>query len=118
MYETGPWQMSFMWAGFYNSNGNGSGNASAIATGTQATTITTAGCGGVPGVNSTCFNGNPATALAFGSETINKWEIGANYALGPGVKVTGGAMYYQASSPGNLGSGNSWVILLGMDLRF
>jgi hypothetical protein len=118
MYETGPWQMSFMWAGFYNTNGNGSGNALTIATGTQATTISTAGCGGVPGVNSTCFNGNPATALAFGSETINKWEIGANYALGPGVKLTGGAMLYTAGSPGNLGSGNSWVVLLGMDLRF
>jgi outer membrane protein OmpU len=118
MYETGPWQMSFMWAGFYNTNGNGSGNALSIATGTQATVISTAGCGGVPGVNSTCFNGNPATALAFGSETINKWEIGANYALGPGVKLTGGAMLYTASSPGNLGSGNSWAFLLGMDLRF
>jgi outer membrane protein OmpU len=118
MYETGPWQMSFMWAGFYNTNGNGSGNVSAIATGTQAQTITTSTCGGVPGVNSTCFNGNPATALFFGSETINKWEIGANYALGPGVKLTGGAMLYTASSPTNTGSGNSWAFLLGMDLRF
>ena len=26
MYETGPWQISFMWAGFYNTNGNGSSN--------------------------------------------------------------------------------------------
>jgi outer membrane protein OmpU len=118
MYETGPWQMSFMWAGFYNSNGNGSGNAVSIATGTQATVFSTAGCGGVPGVNSTCFNGNPATSLMFGSETVNKWEIGANYALGPGVKLTGGAMMYTASSPTNTGSGNSWAFLLGMDLRF
>jgi outer membrane protein OmpU len=118
MYETGPWQMSFMWAGFYNTNGNGSSNITAIATGSQAQTLNTAGCGGVPGVNSTCFNGNPATALVFGSETINKWEIGANYALGPGVKLTGGAMMYTASSPGNAGSGNSWAFLLGMDLRF
>jgi hypothetical protein len=118
MYETGPWQMSFMWAGFYNTNGNGSSNVTTIATGTQTQTLSTAGCGGVPGVNSTCFNGNPATALAFGSETINKWEIGANYALGPGVKLTGGAMMYTASSPTNAGSGNSWAFLLGMDLRF
>lgn len=118
MYETGPWQMSFMWAGFYNTNGNGSSNVTNIATGTQAQTLSTAGCGGVPGVNSTCFNGNPATALAFGSETINKWEIGANYALGPGIKLTGGAMMYNASSPTNAGSGNSWAFLLGMDLRF
>ena len=61
MYETGPWQMSFMWAGFYNSNGNGNSNTQSIATGTNLATNTT--CGGVPGVNSTCFNGNPATAL-------------------------------------------------------
>jgi hypothetical protein len=118
MYETGPWQMSFMWAGFYNSNGNGSTNIQSIASGTGAFTTTTAGCGGVPGINSTCFNGNPATALAFGSETINKWEIGANYALGPGVKLTGGAMLYTASGPTNAVSGNSWAFLLGMDLRF
>jgi hypothetical protein len=72
----------------------------------------------VPGFNSTCFNGNPATALAFGGETVNKWEVGANYALGPGIKLTGGAMYYNASGPTNAVTGNSWVILLGMDLRF
>jgi len=118
MYETGPWQMSFMWAGFYNTSGNGSANVSAIATGTNAQTLTTSSCGGVPGVNSTCFNGNPATALAFGQESVNKWEIGANYALGPGVKLTGGAMMYTASGPTNAVSGNSWVFLLGMDLRF
>lgn len=118
MYETGPWQMSFMWAGFYNTNGNGSANITAIATGTQAATFSTAGCGGVPGVNSTCFNGNPATSLMFGSETINKWEIGANYALGPGVKLTGGAVMFNASGPTNAVSGNSWAFLLGMDLRF
>jgi hypothetical protein len=118
MYETGPWQMSFMWAGFYNNNGNGSTNVAAIATGTQAQTLTTASCGGVPGFNSTCFNGNPATALAFGQETVNKWEIGANYALGPGIKLVGGAMLYNVSGPTNAVSGNSWVILMGMDLRF
>ncbi|WP_421995703.1 porin [Reyranella sp.] len=116
MYETGPWQMSFMWAGFYNQNGNGNSNITAIATGTQA--ITTTACAGVPGRNSTCFNGNPATALAFGSNVVNKWEVGANYALGPGVKLTGGAMMYNASGPTNSTSGNSWAFLLGMDLRF
>jgi hypothetical protein len=116
MYETGPWQMSFQWAGFYNSNGNGNSNTASIATGTNVATNTT--CGGVPGVNSTCFNGNPATALVFGSNTINKWEIGANYALGPGVKLTGGAVMFNASGPSNNTSGTSWAFLLGMDLRF
>jgi hypothetical protein len=118
MYETGPWQMSAMWAGFYNTNGNGSASVSAIATGTQAQTFNTAGATGVPGINSTAFNGNPATALVFGAETVNKWEVGANYALGPGIKLTGGAMYYAVSGPSNAVSGNSWVILMGMDLRF
>jgi len=118
MYETGPWQMSFMWAGFYNTNGNGSANVASIAPGTQAQILTTSSCGGVPGRNSTCFNGNPATALAFGQESVQKWEVGANYALGPGVKLTGGAMMYVASGPTNAVSGNSWAFLLGMDLRF
>ena len=116
MYETGPWQMSFQWAGFYNSNGNGNSNTSTIAPGTNIATNTT--CAGVPGINSTCFNGNPATALFFGSNTINKWEIGANYALGPGVKLTGGAVMFTAGGPTNNTSGNSWAFLLGMDLRF
>jgi len=118
MYETGPWQMSFMWAGFYNTSGNGSASVTAIATGTQAQTLNIASATGVPGVNSTAFNGNPATSLLFGMETVNKWEIGANYALGPGVKLTGGAMLYTASGPTNAVSGNSWVIHMGMDLRF
>jgi outer membrane protein OmpU len=118
MYETGPWQMSFMWAGFYNNNGNGSASVTAIASGTNAQTLNTGACAGVPGRNSTCFNGNPATSLLFGQESVNKWEIGANYALGPGVKLTGGAMMYNASGPTNAVSGNSWTFLLGMDLRF
>jgi len=118
MYETGPWQMSFMWAGFYNTNGNGSANAASITAGSNLITTTTSACAGVPGKNSTCFNGNPATALAFGAETVNKWEIGANYALGPGIKLVGGAMLYTVGGPTSLVAGNSWVFLLGMDLRF
>jgi hypothetical protein len=116
MYETGPWQMSFMWAGFYNNNGNGNSNAASIAPGTNIQTNTA--CAGVPGRNSTCFNGNPATALAFGQNSVNKWEIGANYALGPGVKLTGGAMMFNAAGPTNNSSGSSWAFLLGIDLRF
>jgi hypothetical protein len=118
MYETGPWQMSFMWAGFYNTNGNGSASAASITPGSNIVTLNTAGASGIPGVNSTAFNGNPATSLLFGSETVNKWELGANYALGPGIKLVGGAQLYQASGPTNLVGGNSWVIQLGMDLRF
>jgi outer membrane protein OmpU len=118
MYETGPWQMSFMWAGFWNTNGNGSASVTAIAPGTNAQTFNIASASGVPGQNSTAFNGNPATSLLFGSETVTKWEVGANYALGPGIKAVGGAMYYQVGGPTNAVSGNAWVVLLGIDLRF
>ena len=60
--------------------------------------------------------GSPATVRDFYVREIG--GVGANYALGPGIKLTGGAMLYQASGPTNAVSGNSWVILLGMDLRF
>src|SRR5262249_6756936 len=48
MYETGPWQMSFMWAGFWNTNGNGSQNVTAIAPGTQIQTLSGANASGNP----------------------------------------------------------------------
>jgi outer membrane protein OmpU len=117
MYETGPWQLSFNWVGSYNNNGNGSQQCGSIAVG-SVTCTTTLGTG-VPGVNSTTFgNGsNPANVL-FGQESVNKFELGANYALGPGVKVTGGGILYNASGPSGAVTGNSWGLLLGMDLRF
>lgn len=121
MYENGPWQFSFMWAGFRNTNGNGSPTVTSIAPGSQAITINAMSMGGVPGINSTAFaGGGPAVAggMAFGRESIDKFEFGANYVLGAGVKLVGGFMYYAASGPSNAVTGNSWAILLGMDLRF
>ncbi|MGD9882542.1 MAG: hypothetical protein AB7U95_20720, partial [Reyranella sp.] len=121
MYEDGPWQVSFMWAGFRNTNGNGSPTVTSIATGTQAMTLNTASMGGIPGINSTAFGGGgPAVAggLAFGPESIDKFEFGFNYALGAGVKLTGGLVYFAAAGPSNAVTGNSWAILLGMDVRF
>ena len=118
LYEIGAWQMSFMWVGFYNTNGNGSASVIAIASGTNAQTLNISSASGVPGVNSTAFNGNPATSVLFGQESVQKWEVGANYALGPGIKAVGGFMYYNAAGPSNAVTGNSWVVLLGMDLRF
>jgi outer membrane protein OmpU len=118
MYETGPWQMSFLWVGAYNTNGNGVGNAASITPGTNVITNTISSCGGVPGQNSTCFNGNPATSLTFGQVSVQKYEVGANYALGPGIKMVGGFMYYNAAGPTNLVVGNAWSLMLGMDLRF
>ena len=116
MYETGPWQMSFVWVGSFNTNGNGSASVSNIATGTgaQSTVAST----GVPGINANAFNPNSLGVLRFGQESVQKFEVGVNYALGPGVKLTGGGLYYAASGPSNAVSGNSWGILVGMDLRF
>jgi outer membrane protein OmpU len=117
MYETGPWQVSAGWVGSFNTNGNGSQSVTSIATGTnaQSTALGT----GVVGVNNTAFGStnNPA-ALRFGQESVQKFEIGANYALGPGVKITGGGLYYIGAGPSNAVAGNSWGLLLGMDLRF
>jgi hypothetical protein len=118
MYETGPWQMSFLWTGAYNTNGNGSASVSAITPGTNALTLNTASATGVPGVNSTYFNGNASTAANFGVESAQKFEFGANYALGPGIKAVGGFMYNNIAGPSNAVSGNNWVVMLGMDLRF
>lgn len=118
MYETGAWQVSAGWAGFRNTNGNGTASVATITPGTNAQTLTTAGATGVPGVNSTAFGNNSATNLQFGPETLDKYEVGANYALGPGIKLTGGFTYYNFSAPGNAAVGDSWVVLLGMDLRF
>ncbi len=120
MYETGPWQMSFMWAGFYNTNGNGSSNVTAIAVGSQAQTLSAPnnGSGNPFSGNSTVFSNNPSTQVLFGTEVVQKWEVGANYALGPGVKAVGGFQYYNAYGPSNAVVGNSWAVMLGMDLRF
>jgi predicted porin len=118
MYETGPWQMSFLWVGAYNTNGNGSASVSSIAPGTNTQTLNIASATGVLGVNNTAFNGNASTALNFGQETAQKFEVGANYALGPGIKAVGGFMYNNIAGPSNAVSGNNWVIMLGMDLRF
>lgn len=118
MYETGPWQMSFMWAGFYNTNGNGSSNVTAIAPGTQIQTLSAVNASGAVGVNNTFFTNNPSTQGLFGQESINKWEVGANYALGPGIKMVGGFQYYHAAGPSNAVVGDSWAVMLGMDLRF
>ena len=117
MYETGPWQVSAGWAGFRNTNGNGSSTVATIAAGTNAQTLNTAAATGVPGTSSTAFGGG-TNSLAFGTETMDKYEVGANYALGPGIKLTGGFTYFQVGGPSNAVSGDSWVVLLGMDLRF
>ncbi|MBV8392494.1 MAG: porin [Alphaproteobacteria bacterium] len=112
MYETGPWQLSAGWAGVRNNNGNGS--LSLLNVTLQQVAVLGAATG-----TSAAFGSNPnAGALQFGSETADKIEVGANYALGPGIKVLGGFQYYNISGPSNATAAQSWVVLMGMDLRF
>jgi len=113
MYETGPWQLSAGWAQSYNNNGNGSLAITGCTVGTSACAVT------VPTVQSVAFGTNPqAGALQFGGETATKVEIGANYAIGPGVKMMGGLIYNNLQGPTNAVAAQSWAALLGMDFRF
>jgi outer membrane protein OmpU len=113
MYETGPWQMSVGGTISYNNNGNGSLSLVNTISGTSVAVA------GAPGSQTAAFGTNQnAGALAFGTETASKIEVGANYAIGPGVKLTGGAIFNTLSGPSNLVAGQSWAALLGMDFRF
>ena len=113
MYETGPWQMSLGWGYVVNNNGNGSASALFVNPGTSVVGVAAA-------TSSTfAFGSNTNTgALQFGAEQTNKFEVGASYALGPGIKVLGGGVYYNVSGPSNLTAQQSWQLFLGMDLRF
>ena len=114
MYETGPWQVSVGWIGTRNTNGNGS--ASLVDLAGQQPGLR---CSALRPTRHAAFgtNTNPG-ALSFGQETADKFEVGANYALGPGIKVLGGVQYYNFAGPSNATAAQSWAVLLGMDLRF
>ena len=74
---------------------------------------------GVPGSTTANFGTNPlAGAAVFGGYTADKIEVGVNYALGPGIKLVGGGIYWNVGGPVNGSSGQSWAAMLGMDLRF
>lgn len=114
MYETGPWQLSLGGVVSYNNNGNGSLTVTNCTQGTTSACAVTA-----PGSIAAAFGGNPqAGALQFGTETASKIEVGANYALGPGIKMMGGVIFNNLSGPSNAVAGQSWAALLGMDFRF
>lgn len=113
MYETGPWQLSVGGVVSFNDNGNGTLTITNCAVGTSACTTT------APTSSAIAFGGNPqAGALQFGGETATKIEVGANYAIGPGVKMIGGFIYNNLQGPTNAVAGQSWAALLGMDFRF
>lgn len=114
MYETGPWQLSVGGTVSYNDNGNGSLSIVSLSQGTFSTATL-----GAPGSYAAAFGTNPNIgALQFGTETASKIEVGANYAIGPGIKLTGGAIFNNLSGPSNAVAGQSWAALLGMDFRF
>lgn len=113
MYETGPWQVSFGWAGAYNNNGNGSRSIGAIAPGTNAITLNT------PATPTAAFGRDlNAGALLFGTESAQKFEVGANYQLGPGIHLTGGGVVYNYAGPSNAVVGQAWGMMMGMDFRY
>jgi outer membrane protein OmpU len=114
MYETGPWQLSVGGAFATNDNGNGVGS---IVSCTQGTT---SACSIQQAASSAVYFGNnqSAGAARFGTVQASKIEVGANYALGPGVKMTGGLLFNNLSGPSNAVAAQSWAALLGMDFRF
>jgi hypothetical protein len=115
MYETGPWQMSFGWAHTNTDNGNGARTLTNVAQGTTSGLIFAA----APGTMAGNFGTNPlAGAAVFGGYVADKFEVGVNYALGPGIKLVGGGIYWNVGGPVNGTQGQSWALMLGMDLRF
>jgi outer membrane protein OmpU len=118
MYATGPWQMSVGWGGVRTSNGNGAQTLSTVTQGT--TSALTFGPGGaLPASTALYFGTNPITGAAtFGDYRADKFELGVNYALGPGIKLVGGGIMWNVSGPVNGSQGQSWGLMMGMDLRF
>ncbi|WP_428669804.1 porin [Reyranella sp.] len=115
MYETGPWQMSLGWGHVNTDNGNGASPLATVGQGTTSgiTTVATAGS------SSGYFGTNPlAGAAVFGGYVADKYELGVNYALGPGIKLVGGGILWNVGGPVNGTQGQSWALMMGMDLRF
>ena len=115
MYETGPWQASLGWGHVNTDNGNGARPLATVGQGgTSGLTFVA-----IPGTTSAAFSSNPLTGGAvFGGYTADKFELGINYALGPGIKLVGGGIYWNVGGPVNGTSGQSWALMMGMDLRF
>jgi hypothetical protein len=115
MYETGPWQASVGWGHVNTDNGNGTSPLTTLAMGTTSTPT----YGPAAGSTSARFGTNPlAGAAVFGGYTADKIEVGVNYALGPGIKLVGGGIFWNVGGPVNGSQGQSWAAMLGMDLRF
>ncbi|HKU95773.1 MAG TPA: hypothetical protein VJR58_10875 [Vineibacter sp.] len=53
-----------------------------------------------------------------GKDKIDYFEAGANYALSPGIKLTGGVIYYMGSGQSKSEKADSWAVVLGTALTF
>lgn len=115
MYETGPWQMSFGWGHVNTDNGNGASTQGTIFQGTSSAVGLVSPASSASGN----FGTDPfAGAAVFGGYVADKFELGVNYALGPGIKLVGGGILWNVQGPVNGTQGQSWAAMLGMDLRF
>jgi hypothetical protein len=53
-----------------------------------------------------------------GQDKLDYFEIGVNYALSPGIKLTGGVFYYMGSGQSKSEKADSWAFVLGTGLTF
>ncbi|TXL73012.1 porin [Vineibacter terrae] len=53
-----------------------------------------------------------------GKDKIDYFELGANYALSPGIKLTGGVFYYMGSGQSKSEKADSWAFVFGTALTF
>lgn len=53
-----------------------------------------------------------------GKDKVDYFELGTNYALSPGIKLTGGLIYYMGSGQSKSEKADSWAFILGTALTF
>jgi hypothetical protein len=58
------------------------------------------------------------TQNAPGRDKLDYFEVGANYALSPGIKLTGGLVYYMGSGQSKSEKADSWALIFGTALTF
>ncbi|QQS10515.1 MAG: porin [Rhodospirillales bacterium] len=63
-------------------------------------------------------NGVAGAQNAAGKDKLDYFELGANYALSPGIKLTGGALMYMGSGQSKSEKADSWAIVFGTALTF
>jgi hypothetical protein len=63
-------------------------------------------------------NAVAGTQNAPGKDKLDYFEVGANYALSPGIKLTGGVFYYMGSGQSKSEKADSWAVVFGTALTF